>query len=287
LVQPTNRPIHRSATGHLAGVVQATLHTAARTAWHRPRGVVAHAVRDRCDVFRGRALVTTPDTRHNSPGDAILAAPAVSERGLLHHTGMEGRRRERLLTRARVARGFSLIELLMVVAIIAVMGGIAMGVTNNMVRTAKGKSGAQQLSSFLKRHRELAISRRRNIEIDFTAPNLVVSRQRAVPDPPNPLGPTTVLETMYLEGQIGYRKFAAVALDTPDAFGSAAAINLGGANPVMFTSEGTFADVNGDPINATLLLGVLNQPSTANAVTIIGTTATLRLWRWDGSRWVQ
>ncbi len=55
----------------------------------------------------------------------------------------------------------------------------------------------------------------------------------------------------------------------------------------MFTSEGTFADVNGDPINATLLLGVANQPNTANAVTIIGTTATLRLWRWDGARWVQ
>jgi prepilin-type N-terminal cleavage/methylation domain-containing protein len=200
---------------------------------------------------------------------------------------MEGRHRERLRSRARSAQGFSLIELLIVVAIIAVMGGIAMGVTSDMVRTAKGKSGAQQLASFLKRHRELAISRRRNIEIAFTPPNVVVSTQRAVPDPPAPTGPSTVLETMYLEGQIGYNKFPAVGLDTPDLFGSAAAINLGGANPVMFTSEGTFADVNGDPINATLLLGVPNRPSTANAITIIGTTATLRLWRWDGTRWVQ
>jgi prepilin-type N-terminal cleavage/methylation domain-containing protein len=219
--------------------------------------------------------------------EATLAAPAMSERGLLKHGVMRSRRRERLLTRTRSARGFSLIELLMVVAIIAVMGGVAIGVTGNMVKTAKGKSGAQQLSSFLKRHRELAISRRRNIEIAFTLPNIVTSTQRAVPDPPNPLGASTVLETMYLEGQIEFRKFTAVVLDTPDVFGSAAAVNLGGANPVMFTSEGTFADVNGDPINATLLLGVNNQPNTANAVTIIGTTATLRLWRWDGSRWVQ
>jgi len=175
----------------------------------------------------------------------------------------------------------------MVVAIIAIMGGIALGVTDNVVRTSKGKSGAQQLSSFLKRHRELAISRRRNIEIAFTLPNIVTSTQRAVPNPPAPLGASTLLETMYLEGQIGYRKFPVVGLDTPDAFGSPLAINLGGANPVMFTSEGTFADVNGDPINATLLLGIANQPTTANAVTIIGTTATLRLWRWNGSRWVQ
>ena len=220
--------------------------------------------------------------------DATLTATAVRERGLLNHGGMEVRRRRAsAFARARSAQGFSLIELLMVVAIIAIMGGIAMGVTNNVVRTAKGKSGAQQLASFLKRHRELAISRRRNIEIAFTLPNVVTSRQRAVPDPPAALGPSTLLETMYLEGQIGFRKFPAIALDTPDAFGSPVEVNLGGANPVMFTSEGTFADVNGDPINATLLLGVANLPATANAVTIIGTTATLRLWRWDGAKWVQ
>ena len=220
--------------------------------------------------------------------DATLTATAVRERGLLTQAGMDVRRsRASAFARARSAQGFSLIELLMVVAIIAIMGGIAMGVTNNVVRTAKGKSGAQQLASFLKRHRELAISRRRNIEIAFTLPNVVTSRQRAVPDPPAALGPSTLLETMYLEGQIGFRKFPAIALDTPDAFGSPVEVNLGGANPVMFTSEGTFADVNGDPINATLLLGVANLPATANAVTIIGTTATLRLWRWNGSRWVQ
>ena len=235
----------------------------------------------------GRALVTTPDTRHNSLGNPALPATDGAERGLLDHAAMNVRRRARPSARLRAAQGFSLIELLMVVAIIAIMGGIAMGVTSNAVRNAKGKAGAQQLSSFLKRHRELAISRRRNIEIAFTLPNIVVSTQRAVPDPPAVLGPSTVLETMYLEGRVEYRKFPSVGLDTPDLFGSAAEVNLGGANPVMFTSEGTFADVNGDPINATVLLGIVNQPQTANAVTIIGTTATLRMWRWDGARWVQ
>jgi prepilin-type N-terminal cleavage/methylation domain-containing protein len=185
-------------------------------------------------------------------------------------------------------QGFSLIEMLIVVAIIAVLGSIAIGVSGNMVRASKGKSGAQQLAAFLKRHREMAISRRRNIEIAFTAPNIVSSALRAVPDPPAATPAPTPLEQMRLEGQVTYTKFAAIGLDTPDGFGSPAAINLGGVGPTwMFTSEGSFVDVNGDPANATILLGIPNQRMTANALTIIGTTSAVRTWRYDGSKWVQ
>ena len=105
------------------------------------RGVVARAVRDRCDVFRGRAPVTTPDTRHNSMRDATLTATAVRERGLLNHAGMDARRRRaRPFARARSAQGFSLIELLIVVAIIGVLAAIAIGVTPGIVNTTKGQA---------------------------------------------------------------------------------------------------------------------------------------------------
>jgi prepilin-type N-terminal cleavage/methylation domain-containing protein len=222
-------------------------------------------------------------------GETGLAAPAVPERGLLDHAGMATFMR-RLRSRHRTAQGFTLVELLIVVALIGVLAAVAIGITPDVIRTAKGKSGAQQLAGFLKRHREMAISRRRNIEIWFTLPNQVRSVQRAVPDPPNPLGASTPLETMPLEGQVGYRQFPAIP-DTPDAFGFAGPIILGGAaptaNPVMFTSEGSFTDVDGNPINGSVFLGISNQPTTANALTIIGTTATVRTWRYDGSRWVQ
>jgi prepilin-type N-terminal cleavage/methylation domain-containing protein len=223
---------------------------------------------------------------------ATLAATAVRERGLLNQPGMEGRRRRaRPFARARSAHGFSLIELLVVIAMIGVLAAIAIGVTPSIVNTAKGQSGAQQLASFLKRHREMAISRRRNIEITFTLPSTITSFQRAVPDPAVvPTPPPALLETMILEGRVEFRRFPAVTpANTPDLFpvGAADAINLGGADPVLFTSEGSFTDVNGDPINATIFLGIPNQADTANALTIIGTTATVRAWRNNGSQWVQ
>ena len=222
---------------------------------------------------------------------ATLTATAVQERGLLNQAGMDVRRRRaRLFARARSAQGFSLIELLVVIAMIGVLAAIAIGVTPGMINSAKGQSGAQQLASFLKRHREMAISRRRNIEIQFTLPSTITSFQRAVPDPlvvPTP--PPALLESMILEGRVEFRRFPAVTpANTPDLFPiGAGAINLGGADPVLFTSEGSFTDVNGDPINATIFLGIPNQADTANALTIIGTTATVRAWRNNGSQWVQ
>lgn len=192
-------------------------------------------------------------------------------------------------TRVRTAQGFSLIELLMVIAIVGVLAAVAIGVTPGIIQTAKGQSGAAQLAGFLKRHREMAISRRRNIEIQFNLPNTVVSRQRAVPDPPNPTPAPATLETMIFEGSVEFRRFPTVTpANTRDLFPiGAGPVNLGGADPVMFTSEGSFTDVNGDPINATIFLGIANQPNSANAVTIVGTTSAVRTWRNDGTKWVQ
>ena len=55
----------------------------------------------------------------------------------------------------------------------------------------------------------------------------------------------------------------------------------------MFTSEGTFVDQQGDPLNGTLFLSVPGDPSSARAITMFGPTALIRAWRWNGQEWVE
>jgi hypothetical protein len=55
----------------------------------------------------------------------------------------------------------------------------------------------------------------------------------------------------------------------------------------MFTSEGTLVDVNGDPVNGTVFLATGTDVLTARAVTIFGATGLVKVWKWDGRRWVE
>jgi prepilin-type N-terminal cleavage/methylation domain-containing protein len=184
--------------------------------------------------------------------------------------------------RRRDDAGFSLLELVLTVTLVATLTAIAVGVTPNIVKMAKGESGAQVLDAFLKRHREMAIARRRDIEIRFIAPNIVESAERAVP----PAVGTTVIERMTFEGRIEYWKPTTIA-DTPETFGNANAIQLSAQAPVMFSSEGSFVDSGSNPVNATLSLAVKDDVQTLAAVTILGTTAKVQRWRWTGGNWVR
>jgi hypothetical protein len=54
----------------------------------------------------------------------------------------------------------------------------------------------------------------------------------------------------------------------------------------MFTSEGTFVDSDGDALNGTLFLSIPNQVNSLRAITVLGATALIRSWRWNGREWV-
>jgi Tfp pilus assembly protein FimT len=179
------------------------------------------------------------------------------------------------------SRGISLIEVLVVLGLIAVMAGIAIPVTAGMIARQRAESAVVSTMTVLQAARNRAVAERRNIQVDFELPNRIVIQRIEVPGPA-----VTVLEEVLLDNGQTFQKFTGLP-DTPDSFGAASEINFTGPAPVMFTSEGSLVDDNGDVVNATLLLGIDNDLATARAVTIFGVTGYMRSWKWGGSQWVQ
>lgn len=176
-------------------------------------------------------------------------------------------------------QGFSLLEILMVVAIMATIGSMAAMISPNFIKHQKAEAGVSQALDVMRNARDIAVSQRRNVEVRFIGENVIqIARQ----DLPNG---TTVLRTVEFENRVRFEK--AVTDDTPDRFGNPAAIAFGPTGTQMFTSEGTFVNANGDPLNGTLFLAIPGQANSARAITVFGLTALVRTWKWNGRVWTE
>jgi len=185
----------------------------------------------------------------------------------------------RTSTTRRGEAGTSLIEMLVVIAVVGIVMAITVMVMPSALMYAKADSGAAQVVAALRLAREQAIAQRRNVRVVFTAPDQITVSRVEIPGPG-----TTVISDARIEGGSEFLLFAGVP-DTPDAFGAAGAISFGGATTVAFTSAGEFVDQGGDPVNGTVYIGTRGTPLSGRAITIFGPTALIREWRWDGAHW--
>jgi prepilin-type N-terminal cleavage/methylation domain-containing protein len=204
----------------------------------------------------------------------------------MHH--YSERRRPDLTTPAAPPRrdaGFSMIELMVVLGLIAVAMGMAALIMPGAIKSARSDSGASVIVAALRLAREQAISQRRNMRITFTAPNRITVSREEVPMPPATAIALTDLSTTVLENGMTFQVYPSLT-DTPDLFGNATATFFNGAATIRFTSEGTLVSQTGDPVNGSVFLGRGTDTMSARAVTIFGPTALIRQWRWDGQHWV-
>ena len=185
----------------------------------------------------------------------------------------------------RNQRGFSIIELLFVIAILGTVAAMAMMVSPAYSQHARAEGGVAQVIDVMRLARELAISQRRNVEIRFIGLNAVQTRRIDIGENGVQTG-TTILRTVELENGVRFRLEPGVP-DTPDLFGMASATDFDLVAPWMFTSEGTFIGGSGDVTNGTVFLSIPGQPNSVRAVTVMGTTAVVRAWRWNGRAWVE
>lgn len=189
-----------------------------------------------------------------------------------------------------VQRGFTLLEALIVIAIIFILAATSVISVQKLMANSRTDAAAYVVSSQLRAARELAITRRHNVQVWFdtavappdNAPH-VRYRQMAITGVAEVL-PTAV--SLPLPARTNFVLQAGQG-DTPMAFGNNSAVyvgNVSGGPPTMyFTTTGSFVAA-GAPINGTVFVGVANTPNSARAVTILGSTGRIRTYYWAGVR---
>jgi prepilin-type N-terminal cleavage/methylation domain-containing protein len=176
-------------------------------------------------------------------------------------------------SRTRSQRGFSLLEVMATLSIAAVVGSMATASIVTARRAIQGDGAMRIVVTQFNTAREMAITQRHLMEIQFSGNNWVRIVRHEIG------GATTVVASVALESGAQFALTPGVP-DTPEGFGSIDPISFGAAQAVMFNTDGTLVDTNGSPINGTVFLGIPNQTGSTRAVTVLGSTGRVRGYKW-------
>jgi len=197
----------------------------------------------------------------------------------------------RFLDARRKERGFTIIEMVVVIGIIMIILAMAVIELQPTVQQFRANAGMAQVKGAMRQAREIAISQRRTIVLQFVGNNTIQLFQVVEPGNVRAVNPFL---TLPIENTVSFMTFAGEP-DTPDAYGIPAVpagVEFGGVvggPPIgmQFQSDGTFTDANGVPINGTIFMGITNIKTSSRAVTILGATGRVHAFYGTGLSWFQ
>jgi type II secretory pathway pseudopilin PulG len=185
--------------------------------------------------------------------------------------------------RGETERGFSTIELVLVALILMTVSAMALVQLTPTLQQQQANSAMIEVASELRQARELAMTERRNIQISFPANNQIQLTRMNLP-----VG-AQVLTAIPIQAPAVFMLNPGTP-DTPDGFGNAGPIEfgnvVGGPPTMLFQSDGTFVDTNGNLLNGTVFIGIPNAPTATRAVTIVGATGRIRMYKANPTGWI-
>jgi prepilin-type N-terminal cleavage/methylation domain-containing protein len=185
---------------------------------------------------------------------------------------------------ADVEAGFTVIELLLAVAIIVIVFGMAFEAFQNALPSMRADSAMQLLEAQLRQAREVSIDQRRYVTVTFQGTSELVATILGING-----GSNTQLYDYFLPNRMVYMLFTGVP-DTPDGYGNTSSVTYnctGSTLPctITFQSDGSVQDGQGGSNNGSIFIGIARQTETARAVTILSATGKIKAWRYSGTAW--
>jgi prepilin-type N-terminal cleavage/methylation domain-containing protein len=194
-------------------------------------------------------------------------------------------------------RGFSLIEMMIVIAIALTISGFAIFTSAGAVRDARVNGAYDTAFMQLRLARQRAIEERKRYIVTFGTP--------AVAGGVTPFGapnakstqvyvwgqgtPATQVSTIDLPSDVSFQAISGVpnsAATVPDGLGSGIAaidfdqgVGAGAGNLVMFMPDGSAHDLAGNYNSGILYLARNSDLYSSRALTVFGTSGRIRGWR--------
>lgn len=213
--------------------------------------------------------------------------------------------KNRLLQAGKAGSGFSMIELLIVLALIAVLSAISLPYIYNYKKLYKSEDQALKVIDVMRETGQLAITRRRTMrfEIDFTANSiLIIDENGALPDTQIKRIPLELLRDVRMDvipatiakpNPPNYTDIVP-AVDAVGHFVGAANVIGNSVWAARFRSDGTVVNNANIPINANIYSWPPITPGSTTArnkgeiraITLFGGTGAIRYWKYDGTTFV-
>jgi prepilin-type N-terminal cleavage/methylation domain-containing protein len=186
---------------------------------------------------------------------------------------------------ARKMRGFSLIEVLVVISLILIVTGFSVMAIQPALKQGHVTEGYNQTLMALRQAREISVAQRQIYYVTLSnalQPNTITITQGST---------GTVTTTYSLPPDVAFDVEPGVPTSpiapptTPDGFGTAAlaidfdqAVVGGPKNAIYFYPDGSAADIKGNVNNGVVYLAMPGFVDTSRAITLWGSTGRLRGW---------
>jgi len=184
------------------------------------------------------------------------------------------------ISKVKDIRGFSLLELLMVMALVVIVGGISMMIVGPALESRNVEMAVRTVSTQMSRARQYSVDARRKTRVTFTTPGTITVEASQG-------GTWSQVSTATLPGEMEFGKDGSVAAG-PEGYVTTQVASFGPSNELVisFMPDGSAVDSLGILSSGVVYVAQPSKVETTRAVTLFGTTGRIKRYTYHtGTGW--